>query len=441
MLERMASWGLPVEGHWQKLAGIDEVLDFCRLWADKRHTLDFETDGVVIKLDDLGRRQQAGSTSKFPRWALAYKFPAQQATTTLLAIDVNVGRTGAVTPYAVLKPVFLAGSTISKATLHNAQEIERKDIRPGDQVLIEKAGDVIPKVVKPIVSTRPEGADAPQPWVMPTTCPRCGTTLSREEGEAVWRCENTSCPARLLRSLEHFAGRRAMNIDGLGEAIIENLVNAGLVRDAADLYALTAEQVAALERMGKKSAANLMDQIAGSREVGLGRAIFALGIRHVGERGAAALARAFRSMPALADAPVEALERVPDVGPVVARSVRDWFEAEANRRLVARLADAGLRLVEPEDEGPSDRPLDNQTFVLTGTLDSMTREEAQAALERLGAKVASSVSRKTTAVIAGREAGSKLEKARSLGVPIIEEAEFLARIIGTGPADLHRPHP
>ncbi|HEY8551570.1 MAG TPA: NAD-dependent DNA ligase LigA [Vicinamibacterales bacterium] len=427
-LKAFTEWGLPVEPHWQRCHGIEEVLAVCREWAERRNTLDFETDGIVIKLDDLARRARAGATAKFPRWALAYKFPAQQATTRLKSIEVNVGRTGAVTPYAELEPVFLAGSTISRATLHNEQEIARKDIRPGDIVLIEKGGDVIPKVVKPIVSQRPEGPDAPKPWVMPTHCPICGTRLVKPEDEVVWRCDNTSCPARLQRSLEHFASRRAMNIEGLGESLVANLIASGLVRDPADLYHLDADRLAALERMGKKSAAKLLEQIDRSRQAGLSRLIYALGIRHVGERGAAALARAFGSMDALMAAPAEALERVPDVGPVVARSVRDWVSAHANRALIERLKAAGVVMEEaPAPEG--DRPLEGQTFVLTGTLESMTRDEAQAALEALGARVASSVSRKTTAVIAGKEAGSKLEKARALGVPVIEEPEFLARII------------
>ncbi len=431
-LERFAEWGLPVQKHWRRCEGIETVLAFCREWGDKRHGLDFETDGVVIKLDDLALREQAGSTSKFPRWAFAFKFPAQQATTKLLDIKVNVGRTGAVTPYAVLEPVKLAGSTIQMATLHNEQEIARKDIRPGDMVLIEKGGDVIPKVVKPIVSLRGEGADEPQPFVMPTDCPICGTPLERPEDEVVWRCVNLSCPARLRRSLEHFAGRRAMNIEGLGESLVDQLVTSGLVKDFSDVYHLDIERLAALERMGKKSAANVIAQMERSKEAGLGRLLFALGIRHVGERGAAALARAFRVMDAVVAAPVDAIERVSDIGPVVAQSVRSFFDAEANRDVIARLAAAGVRMeAGPDEEMSGGRPLSGQTFVLTGTLESMTRDEAQAQLERMGAKVASAVSKKTTAVIAGAEAGSKLAKAEKLGVPVLDEAAFLERIIGS----------
>jgi DNA ligase (NAD+) len=423
-LEAFARWSLPVEPHWCRCEGIDAVLEFCRKWMDARHDLPFETDGVVIKLDDIARREKAGSTSKFPRWAFAYKFPAQQATTKLKAILVNVGRTGAVTPYADLEPVFLAGSTISKATLHNAQDVARKDIREGDYVLIEKAGDVIPKVVMSLPQRRPTGADEPRPWVMPTACPICGTTLVRGEEEAVWRCENTSCPARLRRSLEHFASRRAMNIEGFGESLVDSVVSSGLVTDPADVYKLTADALAALERMGKKSAANVVREIEKSRKAGLARVVYALGIRHVGERGAAALAGAFGSMDAICSASLEQLQAVPDVGPVVAASVRTWLDAPANQHLVERLGAAGVDLTAPLAATGAPGPLAGQTWVITGTLDGMTRDEAQAALERLGAKVSGSVSRKTSALLAGHDAGSKLEKARSLGVREVGEAEF-----------------
>jgi DNA ligase (NAD+) len=426
-LARMKAWGLPVEAHATRVEGIEDVLAFCREWADKRHDLEFETDGVVIKLDDLERRERAGATSKFPRWAFAYKFPAEQLTTRLLEIRVEVGRTGAVTPYAVLEPVFLSGSTVSRATLHNEQEIERKDIRPGDYVLVEKAGDVIPKIVKPIVERR-EGE--PAKFVMPRECPRCGSTLVRAEGEVVWRCENESCPARLRRSLEHFAGRRAMDIEGLGASRVDQFVTLGLVKDVADIYRLRPEPLAEVDRMGKVSAGNLVAQIDRSRAAGLSRLIFALGIRHVGERGAAALARHFRTMDALLAASAADLERVNDVGPVVAESARAWFDNAANRGLIERLRDAGVSLEATEaEETGGNRPLEGQTVVITGTLASMSREDAEAALERLGAKIGSSVSRKTTKLFAGSAAGSKLAKAESLGVPIGDEAELL-RIIG-----------
>jgi DNA ligase (NAD+) len=447
VLAALASWGLPVESHYKRCESIDVVLDYCREWSEKRHDLEFETDGVVIKLDDLDLRERAGSTSKFPRWAFAYKFPAQQATTKLIKIDVDVGRTGAVTPFAVLEPVKLAGSTVKMATLHNEQDIWRKDIRAGDMVLVEKAGDVIPRVIKPITSVRPTGEDEPKPFVMPTVCPRCGTPLHKEPEEAVWRCVNTACPARLRRSLEHFASRHAMNIDGLGESVVDQLVTVGLVRDFADLYHLDLPTLAALElkparegekgrRVGEKVATRVLAQVEGSKQAGLSRLMFALGIRHVGERGAQALARAFKSMPALIGASLDELERVNDVGPVVAQSVRQHFDEAVNRQVIERLQAAGVSMdASAEDLAAAEaesgaRPLDGQTFVLTGTLSSMTREEAEAALTRLGAKISGSVSKKTTAVIAGAEAGSKREKAEKLGVRVLDEQAFLNDIIG-----------
>jgi DNA ligase (NAD+) len=450
VLAALASWGLPVESHHKRCESIEVVLEYCREWSEKRLDLEFETDGVVIKLDDLELRERAGSTSKFPRWAFAFKFPAQQATTKLLRIQVDVGRTGAVTPFAVLEPVKLAGSTVKMATLHNEQDILRKDIRAGDMVLVEKAGDVIPRVVKPITSVRPTGADEPQPFVMPTECPRCGTPLHKEPDEAVWRCVNTACPARLRRSLEHFASRHAMNIDGLGESLVDQLVTAGLVRDFADLYHLDLATLASLElkparegekgrRVGEKVATRLLAEIEQSKkQAGLSRLIYALGIRHVGERGGQALARAFKAMPALVEASLADLERVNDVGPVVAQSVRQHFDEAVNRQVIERLQAAGVSMealaedLLPEDGGAGGgaRPLLGQTFVLTGTLASMSREEAEAALTRLGAKVASAVSKKTTAVIAGAEAGSKLAKAEKLGVRVMDEQAFLNDIIG-----------
>lgn len=429
-LAALATWGLPVEPHHATCVGIDEVVAFCAAWADARRDLEFETDGVVIKLDDVASRAVLGATSKFPRWSIAYKFPAQQATTRVLRIDLQVGRTGAVTPVAVLEPVFLAGSTIAMATLHNQQEVARKDIRPGDMVLIEKGGDVIPKVVKPIVSLRPEGVDAPAPFAMPSSCPVCGSALQRPDDEVVWRCENPSCPARLRRSLEHFAGRKAMDIEGLGEALVDQLVSTGLVRDFADLYALDAERLAGLERMGQKSATNLVAELERSRTHDLSRLVFGLGIRHVGERGAQALARAFGTLDAIASASVEQLQSVDDVGPVVAASVRAFFDAPATGELVERLRAAGLNFGAPVDPDADHgvKPLAGKTYVLTGTLASMTRDEAQAHLERLGARVTGSVSKKTTAVVVGADAGSKLARAESLGVPTLDEQAFRALV-------------
>jgi DNA ligase (NAD+) len=438
--------GLPVEPHWRRCAGVDEVLAFCREWQDARHALDFDTDGVVIKVDDLGLRAQLGATSKFPRWALAFKFPAQQATTRLLRIELQVGRTGAVTPVAVLEPVLLAGSTISMATLHNEQEVARKDIRAGDMVLGEKGGDVIPKVVKALTSLRPDGPAAPAPFVMPSSCPVCGSGLQKPDEEVVWRCENPSCPARLRRSLQHFASRRAMNIEGLGEAIVDQLVEQGLVHDFADLYHLTGRQLAELvvtprdprsekarpRKLGKVGT-NLAAELEASKQADLWRLVHGLGIRHVGERGAQALADALGSLAAFLTATVERLQAVPDVGPVVAASVRAFFDEPRNRRLIARLQAAGVgtRVAEPRaaGTGAGPQPLAGQTFVLTGTLASMTREQAQDAIERLGGKVASSVSRKTNHVVVGSDPGSKADKARELGIPILDEQAFRRLII------------
>jgi DNA ligase (NAD+) len=438
ILKRRRDWGLPVESHWQHCIGVDALVAFCAEWADRRRSLPFDTDGVVIKVDSYTQRRALGATSKFPRWAVAFKFPAEQKTTLLRRIEVNVGRTGAVTPFAVLDPVFLAGSTISMATLHNADDLARKDIREGDWVVIEKAGDVIPRVVGPVLSRRP--ADS-QPWVMPTRCPQCGSQLVREEGEAVWRCENTSCPAKLQRGLEHFASRGAMNIDGLGESLIAQLIEGGLVADYADLYALTADQLADLtstsirsdgreivRRFGEKNAAKVVAQVEGSKGNELWRLIYGLGIRHVGERGAQVLARAFWTIDALADATVEQLQQTPEIGPVLAASVRTWMDEPRNRQLLERLRRAGVQMEVPESARPSgDAPgaLAGRTYVITGTLDAMSRDQAEAALKKLGAKVAGSVSRKTTGVVVGAEAGSKAEKARELGVPTLDERAFL----------------
>lgn len=442
MLEHLRAWGLPVESHWRRLVGIDELLQYCHEWQDRRETLTFDTDGVVIKVDDLPLRRRLGATSKFPRWAVAFKFPAQQATTRLLSIDVNVGRTGAVTPYAVLDPVRLGGTTIQLATLHNEQEIARKDIRPGDMVLVEKGGDVIPKIVKPIVSQRPTGPDEPKPFVMPRRCPACDSELQKEAEEVVWRCMNTSCPAKLRRGLLHFASRTAMNVDGLGESLVDQLVTTSLVTDYSDLYRLTASQLEALERMGRKSAAKLLDEIERSKTNDLSRLVYGIGIRHVGERGARALARAFGSMDRLMDASVDALQRVPDVGPVVARSVRAFFDEPRNRGLVEKLRGADVTLTSKMgtvsiSEGDAAEmgtvPIfEGKTFVLTGTLGSMTREQATEAITGRGGRVASSVSRKTTYVVVGEEAGSKADKARELGVPMLSEDEFVKLIIEEG---------
>jgi DNA ligase (NAD+) len=441
MLAAMASWGLPVEPHWRRCANIGEVIAFCQEWAEKRRTLEFDTDGVVIKVDDLALRERLGTTAKFPRWATAFKFPAQQVHTRLLRIDVNVGRTGAVTPYAVLEPVFVAGSTVSMATLHNAEDIARKDIREGDTVVLEKAGDVIPKVVAPIPSLRPASS---QPWVMPSTCPECGSTLRRDEEEVVWRCENTSCPARLRRSLEHFASRTAMNIEGLGASLVDQLLAQDLVHDFADLYHLDAATLEnlvvspkeprsdrAVPRKLGKVGRNVFDQIERSKSNDVSRLIYALGIRHVGEKAAVTLARHFRTMHRLLESPVEELQQVSEIGPVLAESVRMFADEPRNRALIDRLEAAGVRLDTdlPAPAVGQTLPLAGKTFVLTGALSTMTREDATATLERLGAKVSGSVSKKTSCVVHGAEAGSKLDKARALGVELLDEDAFRALIM------------
>lgn len=443
MLRAMKAWGLPVEPHFEGRRGIDEVIAVCREWADKRLQMEFDTDGVVIKLDDLSLRARLGSTAKFPRWATAFKFPAQQAHTKLIRIDVNVGRTGANTPYAVLDPVFVAGSTISMATLHNADDIARKDFREGDTVVIEKAGDVIPRVVAPILSLRP--ADA-VPWVMPTVCRACGSQLHRDEEEVVWRCENAACPARLRRGLEHFASRSAMNIEGLGESLVDQLIERGLVRDFSDLYHLEGSQLEnlvvtprsprserAVPRKLGKVGRNVIAQIERSRQNDLSRLVYALGIRHVGEKVAGTLARYFRTMSAILDAPLEKLQTAPEIGPVVAASVRSFAEEPQNRAIVARLEAAGvnMRSLQPEPTAGETARLAGQTFVLTGTLQAMTREDATAAIERLGGKVSGSVSRKTTCLVVGEDAGSKLDKAREFGVRLLTEEEFRELILRT----------
>jgi DNA ligase (NAD+) len=430
VLRQLKEWGCPVESHWQRCAGIEEVVAYCREWDTRRRALPFETDGVVVKLDDVSMRDALGTTAKFPRWATAFKFAAERARTTLLKIEVNVGRTGAVTPFAVLEPVFLSGTTVSKATLHNEDEIRRLKLNEGDTVVVEKAGEIIPKVVG---LAEPPDEQRESGWHMPTHCPSCGSALVRETDEVVWRCNNVSCPARIRRGLEHFASRRAMNIEGLGESLIDQLVSTGMVRDYADLYKLSLHQVAALERMGKKSATNLLGEIDRSRNADLWRLLHGLGIRHVGEGGAQALARALGSMARLRSASIAELEAVPDVGPVVAASVRTFLDEPRNQELIDRLRETDVRMVaESARSGePPPQPLAGQTFVITGTLDRMSREEAAERIQALGGKVAGSVSRKTHWVVVGRNPGSKADKARELGLRTLDESGFLTLIMKT----------
>ena len=374
-----------------------------------------------MKVDSLGHQRRLGSTAHHPRWAIAYKFPAQQATTRILAIDVNVGRTGALTPAARLEPVRIAGATISRATLHNADEIERLDVRVGDTVVVERAGDVIPHIVKVLQDRRPPDAAR---FVFPDRCPVCGSSASRPEGEVVVRCTNAACPAQLKESLLHFGSRGAMDIEHLGEAVVEQLVERGLVHDFADLYRLTVAQLAELERLAEKSATNLVNAIAGSRIRGLARVLYALGIRFVGERAARLLAEHFGSVDRVASATLEEISEIHGIGPRIAESVRLFFDQPANQKAVEHLREVGVALEEAtRPAGP--KPLAGKTFVLTGALDQMSRDEAKARIARLGGRVSSSVSRKTDYVVAGAEAGSKLEDAKRLGVAVLDEAAFL----------------
>lgn len=427
MLEQLQQWGAPVEPHWKICAGIGEVVAFCEEWRDKRASLPFETDGVVVKVNDLALRQRLGFTSKFPRWATAFKFPAERKTAMLHRIEINIGRTGAATPFAILEPTVVAGSTIAMATLHNPDDIVRKDIRPGEMVIIEKAGDVIPRVVGP---ADPDAPERPARWVMPRTCPVCDSDLKKPDDEVVWRCENSSCPAKLTRGLEHFASRGAMNIEGMGESLIAQLCERRLIGGFADVYRLDAPTLEGLERMGKKSAAKLLAEIEKSKANPVWRLLYGLGIRHVGERGAQVLADHFGSVDALAAATLDDLQQVREIGPVLAASVRSWFDAPANRALIDEFRGVGVTLAgERKTLVAGPQPLAGKSLVLTGTLAAMSRDEAERQVQALGGKVTASVSKKTSYVVVGADAGSKLEKARALGVTMLDEAGFLRLIM------------
>jgi DNA ligase (NAD+) len=428
MLAELRRWGLPIEPHWQVCVGVSDVMAFCDEWRDTRRTLGFDTDGVVVKVAETVLRVRLGATSKYPRWAIAFKYPAEQATTKLISIEVNVGRTGAVTPYAVFEPVRLAGTTVQMATLHNAEEVARKDIRAGDTVLVEKGGDIIPKIVKSIVALRPTGKDKPQPFRMPTRCPACDTLLERPAEEIVWRCPNFTCPAKIKRALQHFASRGAMDIEGLGESLIEQMIGTGLVADCADLYSLTVEVLKGLERIGAKSAVNVMVQLEKSKTNELWRVITGIGIRHVGERAAQILARTFGNLDALMAASTAELEAVSDVGPVVAASLREFFDEARNQKLLERLREAGLTMVAEvpkSDAVTQGHTLTGKIFVFTGTLELQSRDESKRAVEALGGKVTSSVSKKTSYVVAGSNPGSKVAQAKELGVQTLTDAEFM----------------
>src|SRR3989441_1405096 len=423
-LKWITDLGLKVNPHRKLCHSLQEIIDFCRHWEEHRDDLDYEIDGVVVKVNSIELQERLGSTSKSPRWAIAVKFKARQATTKLLDIRVQVGRTGALTPVAVLEPVQLGGTTIRNATLHNEDEIERLGVQINDRVLLERGGDVIPK----IMSVVEQAADR-RPFEMPSQCPVCGSEVYREEGEAVRRCLSQTCPAKLKESLLHWASRKAMKIDGLGERLVDQLVEKDLVRDVSGLYSLTQKQLEALERMGTKSAANLLKEIEASRSLEFWRLLFGLGIRHVGERTAQILAKHFRSIERLEKASQEELEQVHEVGPKLAESIYKFLKQPENRELIKRLRDARLPMKSEtvEDEQP-EQIFAGKTFVLTGTLDGMTRDEATALIEQRGGRVSSSVSKKTSFVLAGRDPGSKLEKARDLGVEILDEQAFRAML-------------
>jgi DNA ligase (NAD+) len=420
-LDWMQQAGLRVNPERVLCKSIDEVIEFANKMEARRDELDYEIDGLVVKVNSTALQDEFGTTNKAPRWAIAYKYAARQATTQVLSIVVQVGRTGALTPVANLQPVVLAGTTVSRATLHNPDEVKRLGIRLGDWVLIEKGGDVIPKVLK-VIEAKRTGEE--KVFRMPRKCPICGGEISRPEGEVVSRCVAADCPAQLEGRLLHFASRRAMRIEGLGESLVHQLVERGKVHDAGDLYRLTLEDVASLERMAKKSASNLLAQIEASKQRDLANLIYALGLRHVGDRTATTLARQFGSLEALSKASVEELDDVPEIGLTVAQSVRDWFDDEGNVALCERLQAAGVGTKIEKTRQPADDKFAGKTFVLTGTLADFTRDEARAAIEASGGRVSSSVSKKTDFVVAGEEAGSKLDKATSLGVSVIDEEAF-----------------
>ena len=421
-LDYLRSQGFPVIPNLVVTELSDALEEIRRLGRD-RAQLPFDMDGAVVKLNSLSDRRILGSTSKVPRWAIAFKYPPEEKESVVEDIVVQVGRTGVLTPKAILSPVRLAGTTVTNATLHNQDFIAEKDIRIGDTVLVRKAGEIIPEVVKVLPEKRPEGA---VPYRLPTVCPVCGAPIWREPGESATRCTGAECPAQLLRNLCHFTSREAMDIDGVGPAVLEQMVNAGLVHNAADLYSLTVQDIAQLDRMGEKSARNAVHSIDQSRNRDLAKLLCALGIRQIGAKAAQVLARHFGSFDALAAATEEELTAIDDVGAITARCLRQWLESPQSQDLIARLKAAGVNM-ECRDL-PTGDALSGKTFVLTGTLSALGRKEAEEAIARLGGKASGSVSKKTSYVVAGEEAGSKLRRAQELDIPVLTETEFLAMI-------------
>jgi DNA ligase (NAD+) len=424
-LSQIRSWGLPASDHAVRAKTIDEAIQAIDAFAKQRGRLPYQTDGMVVKVDSLAQRQRLGATSKSPRWVIAFKYPAEQMQTKLLAVTWQVGKGGTLTPVAELEPVFIAGTTVKRATLHNIEQIQRLDIRVGDTIVVEKAGEVIPYVVQAVPELRPANAKPLQP---PRACPSCGQPAQKEEGTPYIRCDNPECPAQFKERLRWFCGRNQMDIEEVGEKLIDQLVDGGLVRGLADLYRLTAQQVAGLERMGEKSAQKVVEAIAGSRQAGLDRLLAGLGIRHVGNRVAHVLASQFGGLEALAGATAEQLSGVNEIGPVIAQSVYDYCRSESGRRTIADLRSVG---VDPKMEKPAAAaalPLAGKTVVVTGTMEKYDRTEMEALIVKLGGKAAGSVSKKTSFVVAGESAGSKLAKAKELGVEVLTEVEFLARV-------------
>jgi DNA ligase (NAD+) len=430
-LQWLRELGFPVNPEIQAFDDLDQVYAFCERMEEQRHALGYDIDGVVTKVNDLGQRAEMGITSRAPRWAMAYKFPPEEKTTILRDIEVSIGRTGRATPFAVLEPVFVGGANVGMATLHNQDDVARKDVRPKDTVIVRRAGDVIPEVVGPVLTKRPKGT---RRWKFPTKCPVCAEPLVRIEGEANHHCVNVDCPAQRVQRLVHWAGRGAMDIEGLGEERVRQFVDAGLLEDAADIYALTVEQLVPLERIGQRSAQILVDGVEGSKTRPLWRVMVGLGINHVGPTAAQALARSFADLEAIDNADADALTAIDGVGPTIAQSLEQWFSIDRNRRLVARLKESGVNLT--GDAGPAieiiDESFAGMTFVLTGSLERHTRDEAAAAIAARGGKVTGSVSKKTSYVVFGDSPGSKLTKAEQLGVPMLDEAGFEA-LLANGP--------
>jgi DNA ligase (NAD+) len=420
--------GLPVNPEITRIAALDDVYAFAEGWEERRHDLDYEIDGVVVKVDDLALRDELGFTSKAPRWAIAYKFPPEERTTLLRDIMVSIGRTGRATPFAVLEPVFVGGSTVGVATLHNEDQVAAKDVRPGDIVIVRKAGDVIPEVVGPVLADRPKGL---RRWRFPTACPVCGTALVRAEGEADHRCPNQVCPARVAGAIEHFASRGAMDIEGLGEQRVHLFAELGMLADVADVYFLDLDRVRDMEGFGEVSVANLRDAIEASRSRPLANLLVGLNIRHLGPAGAEAIATELGHLDRILDASVDEIAAVEGIGPIIAQSVHEWFADERNRAIVGKLRAAGVNFAGPEkaDVAPT---LAGTSVVVTGTLAGFTRDEVEATIKAHGGRSPGSVSKKTTAVVVGEGPGaSKLSKAEELGVPVLDEAGFV-HLLETG---------